>query len=157
MLAKASAKHIRISPRKVRLVLDLIRMKSTQQALAVLTNTRKRAAKAVNKLLRSAIANAKNKGIEEDGLYISKIYANEGVTWKRFQANAFGRGARILKRTSHITVELDKKEEKPAVIQEKKTAKKRKVLTKKEKPVKAEKIISTRNKKKNKKLKISKK
>jgi large subunit ribosomal protein L22 len=122
-------------------------MKSTQQALAVLTNTRKKAAKVVSKLVRSAIANAKNKGIDETGLYISKIYANDGVTWKRFQANAFGRGARILKRTSHITVELDKKEEKPENIKQIKTAKKRKVIKKAEKPVKAKKKISKKEKK----------
>lgn len=156
MLAKASARHIRISPRKVRLVLDLIRRKSTQQALSVLTNTRKKAAKVVSKLLRSAIANAKNKGIEEGNLYISKIYANEGVTWKRFQANAFGRGSRILKRTSHITVELDSKEEKSAVVQATKTLKKSKAVKKTESPVKPKKKINIKEEKKAKKAKASK-
>ncbi len=109
MLAKAKARHIRISAQKVRLVLDLIRRKPANTALSILGNTRKRAAELVSKLLRSAIANARNKGVEEDGLFISKICADEGVTWKRFRANAFGRGSRILKRTSHITIELDKK------------------------------------------------
>ncbi len=117
MLAKAKARHIRISAQKVRLVLDLIRRKPANKALAILGNTRKRAAQVVAKLLRSAIANARNKGIEEDGLFISKICADEGVTWKRFRANAFGRGSRILKRTSHITIELDKIIDKPKAAQ----------------------------------------
>jgi len=117
MIARAKARHIRISPRKARLVISLIKGKSTQNALAVLSNTRKRAAGVVNKLVRSAVANAKNKGIEDVGLYISKIYADAGVTWKRFRANAFGRSSQINKRTCHITVELDKKEVKPKVVE----------------------------------------
>jgi large subunit ribosomal protein L22 len=91
------------------MVLALIRGKSTQSALAVLEGTGKRAALVVGKLVRSAVANAKNKGFEEEGLYISRIFADVGPTWKRFRANAFGRGSRILKRTTHVTVELDKK------------------------------------------------
>lgn len=109
MIASAKARHIRMSARKVRSVLDLVRGQSTNRALSILANTTKKAATVVNKVVRSAIANAKNKGIEEEGLYISKICADEGATWKRFRANAFGRGTRIEKKTCHITVCLDKK------------------------------------------------
>ena len=140
MLAKAKARHIRISARKVRLVLALIRSKQANQALAILNNTRKRAAQVVIKLLRSAIANAKTKGVEENGLFISGTYADEGATWKRFRANAFGRGSRILKRTSHITIELDKKVEK-AKIKQPAAKKAGKVVT--DKPLKAKKATKT--------------
>ncbi|MBU4477510.1 MAG: 50S ribosomal protein L22 [Candidatus Omnitrophica bacterium] len=109
MIASAKARHIRMSARKARIVLTLVRGKPAQQALSVLENTRKKAALVVNKLLRSALANAKNKGIEEEGLYVSKIHADEGATWKRFRAASFGRASRVRKRTCHITVELDKK------------------------------------------------
>lgn len=152
MLAKAKARYIRISAQKVRLVLDLIRRKPANTALSILGNTRKRAAEPVSKLLRSAIANAKNKGIEEEGLFISKICADEGVTWKRFQANAFGRGSRIFKRTSHITIELDKKKVAPKALQQ--TAKK--VIKKTEKPVKVKKEIKPAAKKTAKKAKDTK-
>ncbi|MBI4846656.1 MAG: 50S ribosomal protein L22 [Candidatus Omnitrophica bacterium] len=116
MIANAKVKHVRISPRKARLVIDLIRGQSAQKALAILENTSKRASLVVNKLLRSAISNAKNKGVEEEGLFISKIWADEGATWKRFRANAFGRGSRILKRTCHISLELDKKFVAPKIV-----------------------------------------
>jgi large subunit ribosomal protein L22 len=98
-----------MSARKVRAVIRLIKGKNTADALTVLENTPKRSAQIINKLLRSAIANARQKGAEEEGLYIAKIFADEGPTWKRFQANAFGRASRIRKRTCHITVELDRK------------------------------------------------
>jgi large subunit ribosomal protein L22 len=126
MIASAKARHIRISAQKVRLVLALIRGKSTQEALTVLSNTHKRAAGPIDKLVRSAIANAKNKGLETDSLYISKICADEGATWKRNRACSFGRGSKIRKRTSHITVEIDakinvnKNIEKPVAIKVKK-------------------------------------
>lgn len=113
MESKAVARFVRITPRKVKIVLDLIRGKSTREALAILENTKKRAAPVVNKLMRSAISNAKFKGLEEEGLYISRIFVADGPSWKRFRANAFGRGSRILKRTSHITVELDRKKSIP--------------------------------------------
>ncbi|MBU1087264.1 MAG: 50S ribosomal protein L22 [Candidatus Omnitrophica bacterium] len=107
MIASAKARHIRMSAQKVRLVLALIRGKSTQESLTVLSNTHKRAAETVDKLLRSAIANAKNKGLETESLFVSKICADEGSTWKRNRAASFGRGSKILKRTCHITVEID--------------------------------------------------
>lgn len=109
MIANAKARHIRISAQKARLVLALIRGKSTQESLIVLSNTHKRAAEPISKLVRSAIANAKNKGLETEQLYISKICADEGSTWKRNRANSFGRSSQVLKRTCHITVEVDTK------------------------------------------------
>ena len=141
MVASAKARHIRISPRKVRLVLDAIKGKSTQNALTILAGTRKRASQVLDKLLRTAISNAKNKGIDEEGLYIARIFADEGPTWKRFRANAFGRGSRILKRTCHITVELDKKTVAPKVVETPKAKKSVKTVKSKktESAVKAEK------------------
>lgn len=129
MVASAKARHIRMSARKARLVIDLIKNQPAPKALAVLGNTKKRAAQVIEKLLRSAISNAKNKGLE-DGLFISKICADEGVTWKRFRANAFGRGSRILKRTCHITLELDQKKMKlkPVEAPKKKTVQKTKAV-----------------------------
>lgn len=118
MVAYAKAKFIRMSARKVRQVIHLIGGKPTQQALSILEGTTKRAALVVNKLLRSAIANAKNKGVAEESLYVSKIFADEGPIWKRFRANAFGRGSRVRKRTCHITIELDKKVVASSKIQE---------------------------------------
>ena len=129
--ASAKARHIRMSARKARLVTDLIRGKTTQNALAVLGSTKKKAAEIVNKLLRSAVANAKNKGVGEEGLFISKIFADEGATWKRFRANAFGRSSRINKRTCHITVELDQKavKVKPVETEKKKVVRKSRTKT----------------------------
>ncbi|MBU2062814.1 MAG: 50S ribosomal protein L22 [Candidatus Omnitrophica bacterium] len=110
MIAKAKVRFVRIAPRKVRLVTSLIKGKSVQEALAFLSGTHKRAAQVVDKLLRSAVANAKQKGFENENLFISKVYADDGVTWKRSRAASFGRANRINKRTAHITVELDRKE-----------------------------------------------
>ncbi|MFH1459727.1 MAG: 50S ribosomal protein L22 [Candidatus Omnitrophota bacterium] len=152
MIASAKARHIRMSARKARFVIDLIRGQSTNQALAVLQNTEKRAAQVIDKLLRSAIANAKNKGVDAEGLFISKIYANEGATWKRFQANAFGRGSRILKRTCHINVELDKKMPKSKImpaVREKAVIKKEKIIrgkTQTKAPVKKTVVSKSKNK-----------
>ncbi|MBU1044276.1 MAG: 50S ribosomal protein L22 [Candidatus Omnitrophica bacterium] len=125
MIASAKARHIRMSAQKVRLVLALIRGKSTQESLTVLSHTRKRAAEPVSKLLRSAIANARNKGLEAESLYVSKICADEGSTWKRNRAASFGRGSKILKRTCHITLEIDANTagKKIAAVKEAKTAK----------------------------------
>lgn len=131
MIASAKARHIRMSAQKVRLVLALIRGKSTQESLTVLSNTHKRASEPVGKLVRSAIANAKGKGIESDGLFISKICADEGATWKRHRANAFGRGSRILKRTCHITIEIDQKAVKSKIVEAPKKKKAAKETVKK--------------------------
>lgn len=103
-------KFIRLSPSKVRQVIDLIRSKDALQAQSILLALNKRPKEILLKLLRSAIANAKHKGFSVEKLYISKIIANSGPMWKRFKAAAFGRAAPILKRTVHIKIELDLKE-----------------------------------------------
>lgn len=104
----AVAKFIRISPSKVRIVIDLIRGKNYFDALAILENTPKAASLPVKKLLNSAAANAEvNKGMSKDDLYVAEIFADNGPTLKRVMPRAQGRAFRILKRTSHITVILD--------------------------------------------------
>ena len=104
----AVAKYIRISPSKVRIVIDLIRGKNYFDALAILENTPKAASLPVKKELNSAPANAEvNKGMSKDDLYVAEIYADAGPTLKRIMPRARGRAYRILKRTSHITVVLD--------------------------------------------------
>ncbi|MDD5005541.1 MAG: 50S ribosomal protein L22 [Candidatus Omnitrophica bacterium] len=107
MIAKAELKFVRGSARKIRQVIDLIRNLDVAKALAILSNTNKKPKVAVEKLLKSAISNAKNKGLKEDDLYISKIVADEAARWKRYRPAAFGRATEILKRTSHIKIELD--------------------------------------------------
>ncbi|AUF83309.1 50S ribosomal protein L22 [Mesoplasma syrphidae] len=105
MEAKAQLNMIRISPRKVRLVVDTIRNKSVAQAVAVLQNLDKVSAEPILKLLNSAIANAvNNNGMEADKLFVKTVYVNEGPTLKRFRPRAHGRAYEILKRTSHITL-----------------------------------------------------
>ena len=112
MQAKAVARTVRIAPRKVRLVLDLVRGKEVGEAVALLKLTNKRAADVVEKLIQSAVANAEhNYDMDVDNLVVSEIYANEGPTLKRFRQRAQGRATAINKRTSHITVVLTEKEE----------------------------------------------
>jgi large subunit ribosomal protein L22 len=104
----AVARYIRISSRKVKIVIDLIRGKSVNEALAILEYTPKAASEPVTKLLNSAIANAENNlDISRDTLYVAEVYADQGPTLKRFRPRAKGSASRILKRTSHITVILD--------------------------------------------------
>lgn len=111
MEAKAIARHIRISPRKVNVVIDLIRGKKVGEALAILKHTPKAASEILEKVLNSAVANAENNhNMNVDNLYISEAYANQGPTLKRFRPRAQGRGVRILKRTSHITLIVKEKE-----------------------------------------------
>ncbi len=112
MLIKASAKFIRISPSRLREVMDCVRGKEVVTAQGILLNISKRAKEYIKKVLASAIANAKVKGFNPDQLYISKITADGGPMWKRFKAAAFGRATKIKKRTSHITIELDLKVDK---------------------------------------------
>lgn len=112
MQAKAVARTVRIAPRKVRLVLDLVRGKDVGEAVALLKLTNKRAASVVEKLVLSAVANAEhNYDMDTDNLFVSEIYANEGPTLKRFRPRAQGRATQILKRTSHITVVVSEKEQ----------------------------------------------
>ncbi len=109
MIVKAENKHIKISPPKMREVMNLIRNKDVQEAEAILVNLNKRPKESLIKVLRSAIANAKNKGFEARQLYISKIICNVGPAWKRYKAAAFGRATPIKRRTCHVKIELDLK------------------------------------------------
>ena len=111
MEAKAYLKHARISPRKVKIVLDLIRGKDTKTALAILKNTPKAASAYLIKLLNSAVANAENNfSMDGDNLYVSECFVCPGPTLKRMMPRAKGRGDRILKRTSHVTMVVKEKE-----------------------------------------------
>lgn len=104
----AVARHIRISPTKVRAVLDLIRGKSYREALGILNNLQKASFEPVKKVLNSAAANAEhNLGMNKDSLYVAECYADGGPVLKRVMPRAQGRAFRILKRTSHITIVLD--------------------------------------------------
>lgn len=110
METRAIAKHVRMSPQKVRLVVDLVRGKDLVEAEKILEYTRKAAVEPVVKVLRSARANAvQNPSIDEDILYIKEIYVDQGPSLKRWRARAQGRAASIKKRTSHITVVLEEK------------------------------------------------
>ncbi len=105
---RAIAKYIRISPRKVKIVIDLIRGKQVDQALAILMYTPKAAAPVVEKLLNSAVANAENNlELPRDELYVAEVFANPGPTLKRYVARSRGSASPMLKRSSHITVVLD--------------------------------------------------
>lgn len=111
MEAKAYLRNARISPRKVQIVLDLIRNKPIDVAFATLDLTPKAASPIVSKLVKSAQANAVNNfGMDGDNLYISECFVTPGPTMKRIMPRAQGRAFRILKRTSHITVVLKEKE-----------------------------------------------
>ena len=103
--ATATAKTVRIAARKARLVIDLIRGRDVAEALAILEFTPRSGSPIIEKVLKSAIANAEhNYDLDAQNLYVSKAYVNEGPTLKRFRPRAQGRAGRILKRTSHITV-----------------------------------------------------
>jgi large subunit ribosomal protein L22 len=107
MEATATLKYLKASPQKVRLVADLVRGKKVEEALAILRFTRKASAKDLEKLLRSAIANAENnKDADVDDLVVSKIYVNEGPREKRIQPAPMGRAYRIQKRKAHVTVHV---------------------------------------------------
>lgn len=108
--AKAMARTVRVSPRKTRLVLDLIRGKNVADAIAILKFTPNKAARVVEKVLNSAIANAENNfGLEKANLVVSEAFANEGPTLKRFRPRAKGSASPINKRTAHITVVVAEK------------------------------------------------
>jgi large subunit ribosomal protein L22 len=104
---QATLRWLRMSPQKVRLVVDLIRGKNIEEALNVLSFASKAAAKPIAKLVKSAVANADERGgFDLDKLYISTACVNEGQTWRRWLPRAMGRATRIRKRTSHITIVL---------------------------------------------------
>ena len=108
----ATAKYIRISPSKARVVMDVVRGRSVPEAIAILGDTPKAACAPLVKLINSAAANAENgKGLTKDELYVAEIRADAGPIYKRYQPVSKGRAHSIMKRTSHLTVVLDKKEE----------------------------------------------
>jgi large subunit ribosomal protein L22 len=108
--AKAVAKYVRIAPRKVRIVIDLIRGKDVSEAFAILKFTPKIGAEAIEKVLKSAVANAEhNFNMNTDKLYISSAFVDQGPTLKRIHPRSRGQAFKILKRTSHITVVVAEK------------------------------------------------
>lgn len=112
MEAKAVAKHLRISPRKARQVVDLIRGKNVKEAFVILKFTPNKSGALVEKILKSAVANAEhNYEMDVDSLYVSKAYVDQGATMKRFKPRAMGRADAIRKRTSHITIIVSEKKE----------------------------------------------
>lgn len=112
MQAKAVAKSVRIAPRKVRLVIDLIRGKNIGEAIAILNLTQRGASPVVEKVLKSAVANAEhNYEMDTDNLIVSEVFVGEGATMKRFRPRAQGRASKINKRTSHITLVVSEKKE----------------------------------------------
>jgi len=105
--AKATLNYARISSRKVKIVADLIRGKNVDEALAIVKFTPKASSEIIEKLLKSAIANAENNhNMKQNNLYVAEIYANQGPTLKRIRPAAKGSAVRIRKRTSHITIVL---------------------------------------------------
>ena len=111
MEARAKLSYARISSRKVKIVIDMIRNKPVDVAMGILKNTPKAASELLIKLLASAVANAENNhNMDKNNLYIAEIYANQGPTLKRVRPRAQGRAFRIRKRTSHITVVVKEKE-----------------------------------------------
>ena len=103
--ARAIAKNVRITPRKARLVIDLVRGKDVKVALGILANTNKAASEPIAKLIKSAAANAVNNfGMDEDSLYVAEIYANDGLRMKRYLPRAKGSASGLVKRNSHLTV-----------------------------------------------------
>lgn len=110
MVSRSVLRYYRISPDKVRLVLPLIRGKNVEEAFSVLHLVRKKSAPVLANLLKSAVANASEKGYSEpEELYIKEIYADEGPVLKRFKARAMGRAFQRKRRTSHITIMLERK------------------------------------------------
>ncbi|WRS27476.1 50S ribosomal protein L22 [Oscillospiraceae bacterium MB08-C2-2] len=112
MEARAYLKHARISPRKVQIVLDLIRNKPVDMATAILKYTPKSACEPLEKLLKSAMANAENNhNMDKNSLYVAECFVTPGPTLKRIRPSAKGRAFRVLKRTSHVTIVLKEREE----------------------------------------------
>ncbi len=112
MNVRAQAKYVRQAPTKIRLVLDLVRGLPALEAETILAHTNRRAANTVGKVLKSAIANAKeNHGIDADELFVAGAFADEGPTLRRFRARARGRATAIQKKTSHITIVVSDRNE----------------------------------------------
>ena len=112
MEARAVLRYARISPRKVKIVLDLIRNKPANVAMGIIKNTPKAASEYLETLLASAMANAENNhNMDKDKLYVAECYATQGPTLKRIRPRAQGRAFKILKKTSHVTLVLKEKED----------------------------------------------
>jgi len=111
MAVKATAKYVRVSPRKAREVIDLIRGKSVADARSTLTFTNRDAAEKVARVLNSAVANAENnESLAADDLFVKEAFVDEGPTMRRWRFRAMGRVYRVRKRTSHITVAVEQRE-----------------------------------------------
>ncbi|HEY8484511.1 MAG TPA: 50S ribosomal protein L22 [Longimicrobiales bacterium] len=116
MEARAISRYVRQSPRKMRLVIDLIRGRSVGEAYSILQYTKKKAAKAIDKTLRSAVANSKHKAeqagefVDVDDLYVKEAYVNAGPVLRRWRAAALGRAEPIRRPTSHVVIVVDRKE-----------------------------------------------
>jgi large subunit ribosomal protein L22 len=110
--ARAVWRRARMSASKVRLIVDLVRGQHVEKALAILQNSPKKSARMVEKVLRSAIANAEQKGLNPDNLVVKRAYVDEGPTMKRFKPRAMGRANMIRRRTCHITVVVEEVEQK---------------------------------------------
>ena len=151
MEARAYLKYARISPRKVSILLDLIRKQPADKAKAILQNTSKSGSELLLKLLESAMANAENNhGMDVEKLYVAEIYSNAGPMLKRIRARAQGRAFRILKRTSHTTIilkELGAKEEVVTKVEEPKKIEVKEEAPKAEKKPAAKKTTSSTAKK----------
>jgi large subunit ribosomal protein L22 len=111
MEAKAQARYVRVSPRKARLVIDLIRGKAVPRAQEILHFSDRNVSEVIEKCLNSAVANAGRDGVRAENLYVKTTYADEGPTLKRYRPRAKGSASRIRKRTCHITVIVATKEE----------------------------------------------
>ncbi len=110
METSATAKYVKVGSQKARLVIDQIRGKDVHDAMTILTLSDKAISDDITKLLKSAVANAENNNeLDVDNLYVKSAYANQGPTQKRMRARAMGRGNRILKRSSHLTIVLAEK------------------------------------------------
>ena len=110
MEAKALAKYVRTAPRKIRLLADMIRGRDVQEAMNLLRFTPKRASRLMEKLVRSAVANAEDNDMDVDSLFISSVSVDQGPTLKRWRARAMGRAVQIKKKTSHVTVIVQERE-----------------------------------------------
>lgn len=110
MEATAKATFVRIAPRKVQIILDLIRNQPVDKAMGILKNTPKAATEVLEKVLKSAMANAEQKDMDTSNLYVAECYVNQGPTLKRIRPRARGRAYGIKKKTSHITIVLKEAE-----------------------------------------------
>jgi large subunit ribosomal protein L22 len=108
MEIRAAARFVRVSPQKIRLIMDQVRGRKIEEALSILSFAPQKGARILKKLINSAVANAEqNSDVDVDALHIKRVYADEGPTLKRWRPRALGRASRIRKRTSHLTVILE--------------------------------------------------